>query len=881
MEERKAKRTFYQSLPAFNMKVAWFVSLMLLISFQLVGQKLIPYLSQGKYGYADPQGQIRIAPMYEEVEFFDRFDVAAVRLDTQWFLINLEGTRLVKLETKKYNVYQGISAYGPTQYGNRKNIDTIPHLLRLELYGPESRQYIHTLSGKVSPVFSNFNRTPPITGMLTGFEGLLTQGLYIGQTGITEHKAMNTQADIIATSYYRPILLNDSLISYMEDTFSVILNFKTNKTFTLPFFNTDACIAGTNFIVTYLHQSWEGLLRQNICLYKGLVDRNGTILIKPQYDELAPFGENLLQAKKDNYWHLITNEGNQIDSNVYRHIFETGGHYFKAQLPNHKWIFIDSTGEQVLDQELDKIEFNKNCECYLVNADSIASILTDRLVLEIGFKAEKLFRTDNSRYYIFYIGKNYGLLDQEGNIIIPPVYQWCYLVENPGLVIIQQNGLKGIINFSGHVLMEPEYEDIGIEMFQNQSYIWVKKDGMYAYFDEQLNQLSDFQLKFRYLYSDPIYSEQDENDSIHLYNRFGKSLRFTAQSISRGYIESDSTYLTLAQKNESSILLYEKDNKLMIDTFRVAEAQCYNLDAGLIGVRMDGQEGVRNHLGQWIVPPGPHKVVAITPYIIVCKKDSTYTFYTFCGKRTHTLKCSSLNIEPYYSVWEFTYKNKNGYISAYTGKIIVPPKFDYGFFNYNDCIVASIHSKNGNNKFFAFDTLGRVKLRTHYSDMYPIDYNDVTSFYRVEKNGKAGLIDSRGQILIPLVFRSASTYADTTFFVARNEDQKRYIYNRNGDIVFSGSTLPVGKDKIEPPNHPIYFTHEYDELPGHRYLFYYPDYCLIVDHLGRNLKRIDNIDVKLEHGRYPDERFIEVKENGQVYLIDPVSLVSFREESNK
>lgn len=123
-----------------------------------------------------------------------------------------------------------------------------------------------------------------------------------------------------------------------------------------------------------------------------------------------PLLENLLQAKKDNYWHLITNEGNQIDSNVYRHIFETGGHYFKAQLPNHKWIFIDSTGEQVLDQELDKIEFNKNCECYLVNADSIASILTDRLVLEIGFKAEKLFRTDNSRYYIFILEKITGCL---------------------------------------------------------------------------------------------------------------------------------------------------------------------------------------------------------------------------------------------------------------------------------------------------------------------------------------------------------------------------------------------------------------------------------------------------------------------------------------
>ena len=863
------------------MKGTSLVCLIFLFSFQLFGQKLIPYLSHGKYGYADPQGQIRIAPVYDEVEFFDRFDVAAVRQDTQWFLINLDGTRLVKIESKNYSVYLGLSALGPTQYGSRRNIDAIPNLLRHELFS-RGRRYINIHSGRVSPLFPDFHRIWDRTGALTGFEGMLYHGIYIGQTGEKEYQVMNTEAEILVTTSVRPIRLNDSLISYLQDDISYILNFKTNESFSLPYYNTSACITGTNFIVSNIHESWwDTYKRSKVSLQRGLVDRNGSVIIQPQYDDLKPIGKKLLLAKKGDFNFLITPEGIRIDSNHYRHVFEIVDTFYQAQLPNQKWIFLDAEFKKAIPGEFDEVDYNQNCECFFVNAGDTASILTSDLSYEISYNADAIYRSGRQGYYIVERNGKNGLLDPDGNEIIPVLYEQCYPSGFSDFVIIKQNDLEGIMSLSGILLWEPQYEEIQIEMMGQQPYLLVKKDGKYAYFDEQLNQLSDFQPKLRYLYSDPIYSELDESDSIHLYNRFGKPLGFTVQSISRGYIESDSTYLTLAHKNESSILLYEKDNKLMIDTFQLADAQCYNLDAGLIGVRMDGQEGVRNHLGQWIVAPGPFQVEAITPYLIVCKHDSLYTFYTFGGERTNTLECSALNIEPYYSVWEFTYKNKNGYISAYNGKTIIPPKFDYGYFNYNNCIVASIHSKNESNKFFAFDTLGHVQMRTRYDDMYPIDYNGVTKFYRVHKNGKAGLIDARGKIRIPLIYKRASEYIDTTFFTAYDEDKKRYIYNHKGDIVFSGTTLPVGKEKIVLSNGQIYFTQEYDELRDHRYLFYYPDYCLIVDHLGSTLKKIDNTNVKLEHGRYPDERFIEVIENGQVYLIDPVSLVSFREETNK
>ena len=880
MSERKTKQTYSHPTPPLNMKGTSLVCLIFLFSFQLFGQKLIPYLSHGKYGYADPQGQIRIAPVYDEVEFFDRFDVAAARLDTQWFLINLEGTRLVKLETKNYSVYLGLSALGPTQYGSRKNIDTIPNLLRHELFS-RGRRYINIHSGRVSPLFPDFDRIWDRTGMLTGFEGILYHGIYIGQTGEKEYMVMNSEASIIATTSVRPIRLNDSLVSYMKDDISVILNIKTNESFSLPYYNTSACIPGTNFIVSNIHESWDYWNSLRVSLEKGLVDRNGTVIIQPQYDDLMPIGKKLLLAKKGDFNFLITPEGKKIDSNLYRHVFEIGDTYYQAQLPNQKWIFLDAVFKKAIPGEFDEIDYNQICECFFVNAGDTASILTSDLSYEISNKADAIYRSGRQGYYIFERNGKTGLLDQVGNEIIPALYEQCNPSNISDIVIIQQDGLKGIMSLSGSLLMAPQFEDIRVEMLEQQPYLLVKKNGMYAYFDAQLNQLSDFQPKYRYLSSDPIIWERDENDFIHLYNRFGQPLGFTVNSISYGNVESDSTYLMLVHKNDSSFLFYDKEGKLIIDTLQLAGAQCYNLESGLIGVRMGDEEGVQNHLGQWIVPPGPYRVAAITPFIIVVKEKSKYSFYAFSGKRINTLKCSSLSIEPYQSVWDYTYKNKNGFISAYAGKTIVPPKFDDGFFHHYNCIIASIHYKNGSSKSFAFDSLGHVQLRTSYDDMHPIDYNGVTKFYSVRKNGKAGLIDARGQIRISLIYKSVSAYDDTTFFTAYDENKKGYIYNSNGDIVFSGTTLPVGREKIELPNGQIYFTNEYDKLPGHNYLFYYTDYCLIVDHLGRTLKKIDNINVKLEHGRYPDERFIEVKEKGQVYLIDPVSLVSFREETNK
>lgn len=863
------------------MKVASFVCLILLISLQLYGQERIPYLSHGKYGYADPRGKVRIAPVYDEVKFFDRFDVAAVRQDTQWFLINTEGVQLVTLETKEYKVYQALSTQGPVQYGNRKNIDTISHLLRQELYGTRSRRYIHTLSGRVSPVFSDFSRFPQQMGMLTGFEGILNHEICLGQTGENEFKVMNTEAEILATTNIRPIRLNDSLISYMKDDISVILNFKTNRSFTLPYYTTSACISGTDFIVSNIHESWDQWNRLELSLQKGVVDRNGTVIIQPQYDDLKPFAEKNLLAKKGDLNFFITPEGNRVDSNLYRHVFDEIGHtFYQAQLPNLKWIFLDTELKQAIPGEFDNIDYNQNCECFFVKAGDTAAILDSNLFNEISHTADAVYRSYQSGYYIFERNNKQGLLDQQGNEIIPAVYDECHPSGISDIVIIQQNELAGLISFSGNQLMKPQFEDIHVEMLERQPYLLMKKDGMYAYFDEQLNQLSDFQPKHRYLSTVPIRWERDENDSYSLYNRFGQPLGFSGISFDEGYVLSDSSYFMLVHKNDSSFLLYEKQDKIAIDTFHPADTRCYSLEAGLVGVKDKDLEGVRSFQGQWIVPLADHRILFISQYLIVCQKDDQYCFYDVKCRKVNTITYAKLEIEPYMSVWRFEHKKKVGFISSYTGKTIVPPKYDEGFFHAHasNCVEVNSLQKNGTNITMSFDTLGNKLLKTRYDDLYPIDFRGTIYYYQVKKLGKYGLIDARGQVRIPLIYRSVYAYADTTFFSTYDEDKRWYIYNFRGDLVFSDTTLPVGNEKIELPNQQVYFTHTYDELPGHRYLFFFTDYSLIVDHMGHTLKRIGSTEVSVDGRKFQNYHFLEVTENGEVYLINKDSLISFREE---
>ncbi len=421
------------------------------------------------------------------------------------------------------------------------------------------------------------------------------------------------------------------------------------------------------------------------------------------------------------------------------------------------------------------------------------------------------------------------------------------------------------MTLSGKLLIEPQFEDLQVEMFNQQPYLLVKKDGKYAYFDSELNQLSDYQPRLQYLYSNPIQWDHNENDSFQLYSRFGQPLGFTVKSFSDDYARPDSTYLMLVNKSDTSFLLYENDGKITIDTFHSAEAHSYNLESGLIGVKVKDQEGVRHFRGQWIVSLAEQRVIYISAYLIVCQVGDQYYIYDSNGKKVNTINSSRFKPEPYLSVWRFEKMGKVGFISAYTGKTIIPPEYNEGYFLGWGSIIVKVIQQNGKNSALAFDTLGKKLLKTGFDDLYSIEYRDTVFYYQAKKNGNYGLVDVYGRVCIPINYKSVYPFADTTFFQVWKEDKSRYIYNADWQVAFADSTLPT--------------NHEYIELPHHRYLFYYKDYSIIVDNLGRTLKRINSAEVILGEKRYGEKRFLEVTENEQFYLIDPDSLISFRDET--
>jgi hypothetical protein len=84
---------------------------------------------------------------------------------------------------------------------------------------------------------------------------------------------------------------------------------------------------------------------------QGLSDFDGTILLRPKYDNLSYAGHSLLWAetKGDNgsRYKLIDEEGKEVSSDSYRNVTKFFGKYAAVQVSEKRWVLIDNEGQEV------------------------------------------------------------------------------------------------------------------------------------------------------------------------------------------------------------------------------------------------------------------------------------------------------------------------------------------------------------------------------------------------------------------------------------------------------------------------------------------------------------------------------------------------------
>ena len=225
----------------------------------------------------------------------------------------------------------------------------------------------------------------------------------------------------------------------------------------------------------------------------GFINGKGTIIIKPQYEEVQEFSEGLAPVKLNGFWGYIDTNGAEKIKSVYKWasqfkesrasvvtqddistfinhdgdiLFPQGFEYLQdfqegfAPVNSHgKWGFIDKNGKLVIDYKYDESIFTGAGPPEEVMQFQPYGFLEERVPVRLN--------------------KKFGFIDTKGKAITDFIFDFVDYFHF-GLAGVYSGEKAGIINKNGKYVLPLEYDEIGII---TNSLISVSKNGKYGYID--------------------------------------------------------------------------------------------------------------------------------------------------------------------------------------------------------------------------------------------------------------------------------------------------------------------------------------------------------------------------------------------------------------
>ena len=240
---------------------------------------------------------------------------------------------------------------------------------------------------------------------------------------------------------------------------------------------------------------------KNLLKYKqkekyGVIDLNGNVVVKPEYDEIDGLSckEGELLVKKDEKYGVINNKGVELIKIKYDYI--SGDEYY-TQNKNYKlsgYIVGNKTSNGY------RYGYIKNNQNILLNTEY------SEIIRIGGIKGEN---TDNDIFITATKNGQMGLIKNKKKIIDFKYQDINYSgIEN--LFIVVRGTRQGVYNSKGKKILSVKYDEINIEDY----YIYTKKGDEEKYFDLNGKEISKEQIKENNISQD----EEEEKKAANLAN---------------------------------------------------------------------------------------------------------------------------------------------------------------------------------------------------------------------------------------------------------------------------------------------------------------------------------------------------------------------------
>ncbi|MFK7945944.1 MAG: WG repeat-containing protein [Saprospiraceae bacterium] len=535
-----------------------------------------------------------------------------------------------------------------------------------------------------------------------------------------------------------------------------------------------------------------------------VLSAEGIIKLGFEYDEIVPFGRNLL-LKKDGKYFIFTSKG-KVKPYEFSTIISWRNLNDKlkpAQTTKGKYGYINDDGTFVIAAKYDDAKDFR---------EGVAIVKKDNL---------------------------YGFIDEQGKLIQPIKYQIPNVNMEYTVLLVQSESLYGYINYQGKILIDCQYEAIAFY----DDFMRAKLNGKYGWIDKNGKQIIPFQFDFI-----ENYDEHKKQFRYQKGNKLGWINRTLTKNESQSLVEwADEIELTknkvrnirvgnyfgLINENQEFIIPVRYENKLVFDKFGkaiVKENQLWGmidkggnvvipsvyqeqfrfddnqlacvLKNGKYGVvdydgnvlvtmvydsyiytdyeywtvKKNNKFGITNSKGQLIIPIEYEKVFPYINHLALAKKDGKWGYINEINQ----------------PVIPFEYQVLNSFID---GRAIAKKGDYWGIINTDNEVILDFKFDNlieETNGFISASKQGFWGIIDEsYQTVVPFKYDKITtlnSYFRIEKNDKIGLYSIDGQLILP-AFYDALTIDGNGFKIQKD--------GKSGLLDFDGNVLiPVIYDEL-------------------------------------------------------------------------------------
>lgn len=819
--------------------------ILLMLTFQCFGQDiaepLLPYLKGEKYGVVTGKGKTILSSEFDDIVIREDLKIISAKKGDLWGLYAMNGDLLLDHVVKKKQQYGVI---GPEMslainftYGDNWEGVSIPSLVKI--YDDFAK-----VSYWINPDFPQ-----------------KSYKAYARRFKDNKHTQPYPRYPV--TKLFR-VVYRDGEINFIDDKGALIFDDGLAEGFVI----TDKLFAVSNG-EKYALQTREKILSEPI--YTSFTQTSTKGLISGTIEEENEKGRKVkkyhlfdsdgkLIDKSDDYissnreFLIVLKEGNSIiygengkllhtHFNVKMKYKHFGGDYFLISENKYKYGLFNKKGELLLDT----IQTALNLEFPFVfyGVEDRFTVLDSNFNQILELDSINTLTLSNSKQYFQFSVKDswrykYGLMDQEGKILIPPIWNKLSVSNCKDFVELGSDTSSFIHKIGQGKIVYPTDDKISkfkVEFNCEQDFINIREDDFLVRLDSDGKVLDKKKITSgsRSNNRDPgVYRSAKNGREYELHDTEGnKVLNTTFKDIDIVYdrLSNKSVYICQFEKKmHPSTVVYDDDLKIVTpEGYSVPQQWRHKMDenpgtllvvndADAIKDRNKFRMGMIDYEGNWLIQPFYGVYQYIMPNLIIVKDydKAEYGFYNQKGEKATDRKYDVLierNGSDFFQnrilvgvFQDKTYLDKVNEIQESTSnysqmmqkiKNLGEPVVNYGYIDKlgNEIIepqytnakrfgmgtettFASKKDDKGITTSYRIDTLGNVLFSAPYGEM---DFLGNTH-YKVKKGDYWAISDTLGKIQTPYIFTSLTkrNYAGGIF--VGSDSTKSYVVSADYKI---------------------------------------------------------------------------------------------------